>query len=541
MALIEPDSNIRILQDIPLDNTYHDTIYWESRDAQTDYFIGKTKYNLTDQSFQRVNRNTIRVGVKIGNLYNCDYIMFQNKSFSNKWFYAFITSVEYVNNVTSEITYELDVLQTWHFNYTVDHCFIERQHTTTDKIGEHIEPEPVSMGEYVYHQSGHDQVAYGDYGVLIDCSQLCVIVAIVDVANDGATSADGQLYDGIYGGAKLYAFNSGEVAGINGLLNTFTEKPDAIVGMYMIPSEFLPVAQPLPSAGYLLPKTTSAKQFTFSAGTAIVGGKDLDGYTPKNNKMFTYPYNFYNVSNASGDSMPLRYEFFEGGTVDLLGNGVITQPVACTIRPRHYKGSGNRANNSEMISLQGFPLCSWNMDAYQAWVAQNSIPLTIGVTSSMIQSGLNMVGASLTGDMDDLTNSMIGFGSTAVSNIGKVLSQNYTASISADLSRGKLSNGSVNVTAGKNNFYGGRMCVNHVYAKMIDNFFTMFGYGIKVMGIPNRKARPHFTFTKTQGCTLHGSIPSDDLKKISAIFNNGITWWTTPSEIGDYNLDNSPS
>ena len=50
-------------------------------------------------------------------LYNCNYLAFQNASFGGKWFYAFIDSVEYVNNVTSEVTYTIDVMQTWHFQY----------------------------------------------------------------------------------------------------------------------------------------------------------------------------------------------------------------------------------------------------------------------------------------------------------------------------------------------------------------------------------------------------------------------------------------
>lgn len=74
---------------------------------------------------------------------------------------------------------------------------------------------------------------------------------------------------------------------------------------------------------------------------------------------------------------------------------------------------------------------------------------------------------------------------------------------------------------------------------MIDDYFTMFGYAIKRVKVPNRNSRPHWNYVKTIGCTLTGSIPSDDMKKICNIYNNGITFWKNGSEIGHYELDNT--
>ena len=110
---IEPGTNIKILKDCPLDTTYDHTIYFADKASQTNYFVGLTKYTLTNYTYQRVKRGVARVGIKADNLYDCNYMMFQNTNYGNKWFYAFIKSVEYVNNETSEITFEIDVMQTW--------------------------------------------------------------------------------------------------------------------------------------------------------------------------------------------------------------------------------------------------------------------------------------------------------------------------------------------------------------------------------------------------------------------------------------------
>ena len=117
---IEPNTNIRILKNVPLDNTYDHTIYFSDESSQIAYFQGLQKYNLANYTYQRVNRGVARVGIKSDLLYDCNYIMFQNTNFGSKWFYAFITSVEYLNNETSEIRFEIDDIQTWFFEYQLD-------------------------------------------------------------------------------------------------------------------------------------------------------------------------------------------------------------------------------------------------------------------------------------------------------------------------------------------------------------------------------------------------------------------------------------
>ena len=202
MASIYPTSRIYLLHGVPLDNTYDHTIYFGTIGEQTSYFIGHQKYDLQNYTYQRVRRGYIRVNIGVENLFDVNYLMFNNVNFGNKWFYAFVTSVEYVNNDCTEINYELDVLQTWHFDYKLDHCFIERQHTTTDGIGDNILPEPVECGEYVTNPTvGNDHSAYTS--IFADLSNLLVILGVVSLEEDEEVTTDnvnGKFYDGVYGG-----------------------------------------------------------------------------------------------------------------------------------------------------------------------------------------------------------------------------------------------------------------------------------------------------------------------------------------------------
>ena len=146
---IEPNTNIRLLKDVPLDNTYKHSIYFGSSGAQVSYFSGKTKYNLSRQTYQRVNLGVSRVGINANNLYDCNYMMFQNSSYGSRWFYAFINSVEYVNDNLTQITFQLDELQSWFFDYDLLPCIIERQHTETDEIGDSLTSEGDDVTTYV--------------------------------------------------------------------------------------------------------------------------------------------------------------------------------------------------------------------------------------------------------------------------------------------------------------------------------------------------------------------------------------------------------
>ena len=151
---IQPNSNIKIYNNIPLDNKYEHTLYFANIAEQNNYFHPtekpKAKYVLTAQSYQRVVKGTMRIAKKAEDLYDCNYLAFQNVAFGKKWFYAFITSVEYINNETSEITFEIDRIQTYWFDLKLKQSFVEREHSSTDNIGDNIEPEPIELGEYMF-------------------------------------------------------------------------------------------------------------------------------------------------------------------------------------------------------------------------------------------------------------------------------------------------------------------------------------------------------------------------------------------------------
>lgn len=517
---IEPNTNIRILKNVPLDNTYDHTIYFSDESSQIAYFQGLQKYNLVNYTYQRVNRGVARVGIKSDLLYDCNYIMFQNTNFGAKWFYAFITSVEYLNNETSEIKFEIDDIQTWFFDYHLDYCFVEREHSETDVIGEHILPEPVETGEMKF--SGTEELV-----PLLSAMGVCVMT----VDSNGEQAVNGSVYDGVFGGAKLNIFKLEDYQAINSYLATFNQNPDNVIGIYMFPALFAEGA--IPDGGTTIQYKSSAFTYQITSINGMSGTEQLDGYVPKNKKMYTYPFNMLSIFNGSGQELVTRYEYFSADATGIHKPsfrffGTITTPVQCMVIPENYKNASQCFNES--ISISNFPMCSWTVDSYQAWIAQTAIPSIMDAAGSV--GGAVLASGGIAAPFA---------GANAIGKATALVSEWYKASIQANSSRGSFNNGGVLAAAQKNVFYVGRKCCTNEYAKMADNFFTRYGYATKKLKIPNRSSRPHWNYVKTVNCTITGSIPTDAARNICSIYDNGITFWKHGSEVGNYSLDNRPT
>lgn len=535
---IQPNTIIKLCSNVPIDNTYEHTIYFADQSAQQAYFSSKAKRNFTAQTFQRVDRNTCRLQVPIGDIYDCNYMMFQNSSFSSKWFYAFITKVEYINNEVSEITYEIDEWQTWFFDYELQQCYIERQHSVTDDIGDNIVPEPVALGEYVFNKrpllnENYEALQFTSESGLTGFRTLAVVIAIVDTRGQAVA---GKVYDGIYGSATLWAYDPNDITGINQKITQYIDRPDSIISIYMAPMILIPVEVPI-FGGVEIPTWSSAASAIYE-GVALTGYEQLDGYVPNNKKLYTYPYNFFHVDNANGRSLELRYEFFDNLKPYLIARGTITQPVQAALWPAGYKNAGSRSDGStvqdkplhtESLELTGFPMCSWNVDSYKAWLAQSAIPMGLQAAASVGQMG---IAATFS------TNPAASMGTGLIGTAANFMSQAYSAAIAADMSKGSLNNGGVNCAAGYQTFYGGRVSITGDMAKRIDDFLDYFGYQVNELGVPNLIARPHWTYVKLATCVFTGSVPNDSMSKIADIYKAGITIWRNGNEVGDYTLDN---
>lgn len=517
---IEPNTTIRLLHS-ECDPDYENTLYFANDTAQLNYFLAQPAIVLEASQYQRRETGVFRCPLSMSQSYNKNYMMFKNTSFENKWFFAFIKKVEYVSNGRCDVYFEIDVMQTWFIpNVTLDQCFIERQHVADDSIGANILPEPVETGEYVFNL-GKISEYYSPLSA--GTNEIAFILAVTDTRESG-----GSRIGNVFTGSVLFVYSADQTQDLVNKIQSYASHPEAITSIYCVPRWIFTT---IPADHKVTNALVSSVRVIQK--DAITTADTLDGYKPKNNKLYTYPFNFVNVDNGSGSAITLRYEFFDGLTPRFNLYGCVTQPVQEKVSPLNYKnsqaGDNRYPNHCEELMLNNFPLCSWNTDSFQAYISGGGLMSdTINVATGL------MSGAIMTATGNPAAGAMSG-----IAPIATALKNGYVASIKADVLNGNASDsGGIATATGTNQFYYGRMSVTAQIAECIDHFFDMFGYTVNTVGTPNISSRPEWNYVKTIGCSCWGDCPADDLTKIKEIFNSGVRFWKNPDHMGNYDFAN---
>lgn len=145
---VTPSTNIRLLK-VPLEIDNRNQLTFSNVTAQYNYFHELPDYLELDDARYLRKDSVIRYEGHVDTLLKYNYCMYQNENYSDKWFYAYITRMEYINDRCTYIYIKTDVFQTWQFDLTYMPSFIEREHVNDDTIGLHTIPEGLETGEYI--------------------------------------------------------------------------------------------------------------------------------------------------------------------------------------------------------------------------------------------------------------------------------------------------------------------------------------------------------------------------------------------------------
>lgn len=502
MAYIIPNGKIQLMNNLRLDSSYEHTYHFDSLAAQSSFFAGKVVQSFTNQSYSRKQKD-LYVNIKADSIYNCNYLRFQNTSFGSKWFYAFITEIEYISNDVSKISFEIDVVQTWFFDFDMNGNFVERSHTASDDLFEHIEPDISPFGDdYVFTKRVEK-----NYSNLKAC---------VQATSNPAGLIAGITRNNVY--SQLHVIKNISITDeteLNKIVNEdYSGRVDAIINIFEYP-EFLNNATT---------NSPASENYNFTADTVV-----LDSYTIKNKKCLCYPYNYLIVSNNQGANTSLRFEDFANAAQNTFGFTVIgalfpTPEMMCY--PRSHKGIANDYEHG--TPLNNFPTCCFSGNAYTNYLAQHQNSIAI--------SNISAIGETIAGGVNpaSILNTLKS-GATYYAN--QMDMRHLPASAKGHLN-------SVGLTAALNrygfNFY--QKCLNQSNMKMVDNFFTKYGYAInRIWNNIRTDVRPYFTYIKLNNAAIYGNVPAQDCRKLESIHNNGITYWKSNATIGDYTVNNSPT
>ena len=523
---------------IKLDKNYKNIIdYTESQ--MVTLLTTNAVATLSNCSFLRPGENTIDVELPYGTALQANYLGLQNPDYSNKWFFAFIDEVQYISNSVTRISYTIDECATWFDYWDPKPCFVVREHTNNDAVGANTMPENIETGEYICNEHIKDSTM-DSYA-----SDLCYIMASTSTPIAGEakdTVAHSAIYNGIYTGLRYYRYDVSNPIDI--ILELFANysKTDAINGIFMAPKWLAPLDNE--SIYREVAQSSTPSSFT----TTISKQTTLNGYTPVNNKLKCFPFNYLLLSNNVGQNIILHYEKFSGSNATFIVRGVLNPGCSIQIIPTNYNGSEYSDNDS--IQLGKFPICNFQNDMYTNWLTQNSINI-LGQT--ITTDDLNIAGAAISGISSVATTlgsgNVAGAGlaaTSAFSSITSAVMQQRQHNMISPTVKGQLNSADVNVASGNNTFHFYKMTVKQEYAIMADNYMTMYGYKTCKLKIPNQTGRAYWNYVQIGEGENIGyenntniSVPSDSMEKINSVYQRGVTIWHDHDNLGNYSLSNT--
>lgn len=509
---------------VPLDSKQENTLSWGTQSEQSNYFSSKRIGSLTG-TYQRKD-SIIRYDGGFDEISTCNYVMYQNTNQSNKWYYAFVVDIEYINDSRTDLYIKTDVIQTYYFDINYKQCFVEREHVMNDTLGANTIPENLEYGDYVI-SSTYDIWRIGDEVKRINennkISYALVFASSVVPYDMTNINISYQVGEQMTGGCGYFGFpfNQAGVSEFSSVLDSFASanKIDAIKCLYLVP-DFLVKYENIGMVAHLV---KWVRYNPIDINITCVKGSTIDGVSVRNNKLLCHPYNLIYATNNQGQNNTYKYEDFRidnNGDFNLRWS--ITENSKPLLTPTNYKGSSYIFD--EGISLPSYVQCNWSGDTFTAWLAQNGGQFAVNALSTVGSLMLAPVtgGLSLLSTFTTVASSMV----------------QMTQASQAPPSTSGNSGGSTLQADGLNWFSIYRKTIKGEYARIIDNYFEMFGYKVNKLKIPDIRSRTQWNFVKTIECNISGNINIKDSEEIKSIFNNGVRFWRNPDSVGNFNLNN---
>lgn len=543
--MFTPTTNLRLLS-TPLESDYRNTLWFPNVAAQTSYFLGKTVKAYENFNYIKKD-NTITVPEEIDNLYNCNYIMYQNANFGNKWFYAFIDRMAWASNGSTRLYVSTDAIQTWFFDITYYQSYVDRCHSDTDVAGDNIIPEDFSgIANGGYYQVGTQDLKPN-------------MLAIFSTTYTDGTPIGSEKINGIFSGAGYLTSPiniSGGVATVNTWLNTMVRQglANAVSRIQQYPTNHDTVV-------------TYAKHPTH---LDCVGSNGLTTYIPTNKKLLSGAFISAYVS-LYGQEIEFNPEYIAGAQISVqIAVDQTTGTVGAIVR--NY-GS---AQNSTMTVTAVIPESTWAYNQYKNDYNLHSASNAIYRRRAGLDRGVNTANSviGVAGALADVTGAVVDMvtpsgiikdalnpNTTGISRLAGAAQNAVSSAGNAYTYLGGIDEITQDLTAISENYNApavGGVAQSNIFlaaqmtalsygfkvppldiVKRIDKFLTVYGYKQSTYRTINTHARSSWTYIKTNGLNASGNFPDDDMNAIKRAFDKGIFFWSYTAIFGNFDQINN--
>lgn len=494
------NSFICIAKDIKIDKNYKNTLALSASEILSLMQTGAhLVYNNSDYSFLRTERR-IKIQATFSQVFEGNYCCIINQGIRQ---FFFIDEINYISDSCAEIIVTEDVITTYK-NNGFNMAFCERQHPQSDNKFENTMSESIQPSNYTTPEGVEINVNPTEFKALFSeawntqTGDFDPVPPIeIGILNQNQINTLHVV------GASLTASN---LQGFVSYYDNYIKKGKGgdLVALY---------ARPQPqSSSYTLGEYTS-----------------LDGYIPKNNKLYNYPYCVVHLSNNAGSTVDLKPELLDSREFKWVcaDNG----KAQSFLYPAEYMGVTD--NTDYGLLIENYPAIPIAIDSYTEWIGQAQNGLAEGVISGALSAGLSLALAPVTGGM-----SLMGLAGVGMSAASQAVEMGTHIDNTPDSVVGRASGSIINQALQTFTFLIQKQCVTAEQAQKIDDFFTRFGYAQNtIMQIVQTNPRFHCHYVKTAPgeCVIHG-IPHEKADIINNAFNSGITFWDSNENVGNYDL-----
>lgn len=569
MAYVAPSGKIELMKNVPLTPDYNHTYWFGTAQTQYNYFTSKVFITLNNQMYTRVSNGVCRIEGEAELLKECNYMRFNNYlpqgvGVTTKNYYAFITNVEYINHNVAEISFQIDEIQTWMFETTFQPCFIERQHGVTDDRGDNIVPEPLQCGDYVVN-GARELMSLGAFKYIL-------LLGTYTVANNPVSRPlyTAQTFSGLYSGAKYLIFNTADDVRkfmnaqkfTDGLIHELADTGDVWTPLclFAFPSNCIATGTADTLGGVSCNLVDSDCYVTSRAvnDTPTNLGVFGDTYTPKNKKLLTYPFSFFKVDLGT-ESKSFKYEnctspnaFGIVGTVNptpeikvwLQGYNGMNDPNEYSLALNSFPnlnlyesgifaGAGQLLGNVIKTGITAYATSALGSEVIKGYTPYFTTTELANVPPSL---GNDYMRIKHTVDTKTTEDSVVGYNGKDIALLHDLPTNLYAHNeISVGGDNGSIASDMANHMLHLNLF---KMSIKKELAIRFDQFLSKYGYAQMCVATPNVHARARWTYIKTKGCLVTGTLPTSARVTIQNALDRGITYWVygtaTVGQYGDF-------
>lgn len=534
---------------VPWNSDLKNVQSYNSRAEQISAIQGLLTHKYEHINIIRRDSDLILKGVN-EDLTQCNYLMYQNKDISGKWYFAFIDNVQYNSLNSVIISHTIDVWQTYQFDITYYKNLILRAHVakSADTVGRWLAPEPISVApeferkhnifndlswtpqyvlhstsvfnnttkKYEYKGNGTGATLSAEYGIFVNndddvqtvvkkYGKLSAAEALKSNDDDEYSNWISDLLTGqtIDKAVKLISTTS---------ISQLQDHRNELIGLYAIPSwvhdgsnKYATNAITSKSVSVTLPTSTLAC-----------------GYAPRNKKMLSSLCKAYLFYNENGFKLPLKPELFTSGSpsftvksTELSTNGFILQIGSYA----DYTAKTNK------ISYR----CE-NRLGYDANTGLDKVLNTLTSAVGVVNAVGSVASQAFAGNVGGSVQGAVGAVQQSINMIDALGQRGVSTGASGDI---------MSITEKRAMPVFADVSPTEAQCRYIDDYLDVYGYAINEIGKISSymKNRSNWNYIQVANCNIKVSAPNDDVNKLKQMFESGVTIWH--KNFGDYDQTNN--